>query len=81
MGISATEKDRFATLYAAADASREPDVLLTVHELAHLLNVPASWVYERTRRRGAERLPHIKIGKYIRFRREDIVGWLDAYKI
>ena len=38
--------------------------------------LPSQHASERTRRRGAERLPHIKIGKYIRFRRKDIVdGW------
>jgi excisionase family DNA binding protein len=52
-----------------------------VHEVAELLKVPVSWVYERTRRRGSERLPHLKIGKYLRFRREDVLGWLDACKI
>ena len=55
--------------------------LLTVHEVAKILKVPVSWVYERTRRRGTERLPHMKIGKYLRFRKEDVLGWLDAYKI
>ena len=57
------------------------DVLLTVHEVAELLRVPVSWVYERTRRRGIERLPHLKIGKYLRFCREDILGWIDACRI
>jgi excisionase family DNA binding protein len=55
--------------------------LLTVHEVAKILKVPVSWVYERTRRRGTERLPHMKIGKYLRFRKEDVLGWLDEYKI
>ena len=44
--------------------------LLTVEEVAALLKVSRSWVYEHTRSRGmpqAERLPHIKIGKYVRF--------------
>jgi excisionase family DNA binding protein len=42
--------------------------LLTVDELAAVLKVSASWVYEHTRtRRRAARLPYIKIGKYIRF--------------
>ena len=66
---------------AAPQGSPEPDGLLTVHEVAALLRVPVSWVYERTRRRGAERLPHIKLGKYLRFRREDVLGWLDACRI
>ena len=44
--------------------------LLTVAEVAALLKVSRSWVYEHTRSRGmppSERLPHIKIGKYVRF--------------
>ena len=44
--------------------------LLTVADVAALLKVSKSWVYEHTRARGtprSERLPHIKIGKYVRF--------------
>ena len=44
--------------------------LLTVDDVAALFKVSKSWVYEHTRSRGtprAERLPHIKIGKYLRF--------------
>jgi excisionase family DNA binding protein len=43
---------------------------LTVEDVAALLKVSKSWVYEHTRSRGTprtERLPHIKIGKYVRF--------------
>ena len=44
--------------------------LLTVDDVAALLKVSKSWVYEHTRSRSAprtERLPHVKIGKYVRF--------------
>lgn len=44
--------------------------LLTVEEVAALLKVSKSWVYEHTRSRGAprsERLPYVKVGKYVRF--------------
>jgi excisionase family DNA binding protein len=44
--------------------------LLTVEDVAALLKVSKSWVYEHTRTCGAprsERLPHVKIGKYVRF--------------
>lgn len=44
--------------------------LLTVDDVAALLKVTKSWVYEHTRSRSAprtERLPHVKIGKYVRF--------------
>lgn len=54
--------------------------LLTVHEVAQFLRVPASWVYERTRRRGRDKLPHLKIGKYLRFRLSEIESYLDALR-
>jgi len=44
--------------------------LLTVEDVAALLKVSKSWVYEHTRSRGtprSERLPYIKVGKYVRF--------------
>jgi excisionase family DNA binding protein len=52
------------------------DKLLTVDELAELLAVPRSWIYERTRRDGPEIIPHFKVGKYVRFRLEDIQAFL-----
>ena len=57
------------------------EALLTPSDVAEILRVPISWVYERTRRHGTTRLPHIKIGKYLRFRKEDVLGWLDEYRI
>ena len=44
--------------------------LLTVEDVAALLKVSKSWVYEHTRSRGlprSERLPYVKVGKYVRF--------------
>ncbi|MGA2989875.1 MAG: helix-turn-helix domain-containing protein [Candidatus Korobacteraceae bacterium] len=54
--------------------------LLTVSEIAEALKVPVSWVYERTRRRGAERMPHIKLGKYLRFEPASIRTWLESMR-
>ena len=44
--------------------------LWTVAELSERLNVPPGWVYDRTRREGPELIPHIKLGRYIRFNPE-----------
>src|SRR5215469_4963036 len=55
--------------------------LLTVHEVAELLQVPVSWVYGRTRRRSTERLPGYRLGKYWRFREVDVLSWLDVGEI
>lgn len=55
---------------------REQGQLLTVHEVANLLNVPVSWVYERTRRRGSGQLPHLRLGKYLRFEESTVTEFI-----
>ena len=50
------------------------DRLLDAHEIAELLNVKESWVREATR---DGRLPHLKLGRYRRYRLSDIQSWLD----
>ena len=55
--------------------------LMTVGEIAHVLHVPISWVYERTRRRGNERIPHIKLGKYLRFEIRVVREWLNGSRV
>jgi excisionase family DNA binding protein len=54
--------------------------LLTVSEVAAALKVPVSWVYERTRRSGTDRIPHFKLGKYLRFRWLTVRDWLENLK-
>jgi excisionase family DNA binding protein len=56
--------------------SLRPKTLLTVKEVAELLRVPVSWVYDRARKRSLDRLPAMRLGKYWRFREEDIAAWL-----
>lgn len=56
------------------------DEILTVADVAELLKVPVSWVYERTRRRGAERIPHLKLGKYLRFHACEVREWLQGLR-
>jgi excisionase family DNA binding protein len=50
--------------------------LATVSQIAEFLQVPNSWVYEHTRCRGIERLPHFKLGKYLRFSRSEVLDWV-----
>lgn len=47
--------------------------LMTVKEVAELLNCPTSRVYDRWRPWG---LPALKIGGQLRFRRCDVERWL-----
>jgi excisionase family DNA binding protein len=51
--------------------------LLTTDQLAQHLNVPKSWVYDRTRLRDeAGGLPCVKVGKYVRFHLPEVLQWL-----
>ena len=54
--------------------------LMTVSEIAQFLKVPVSWVYERTRRVGIEQIPHLKLGKYLRFSVPEVKGWLQEQR-
>jgi len=65
---------------ATGGKTREGTHLLTVHEVAKLLQVPVSWVYGRTRKRSMERLPGFRLGKYWRFREEEILTWVDGQR-
>jgi excisionase family DNA binding protein len=65
---------------AATEGRRPENRLLTVHEVADLLQVPVSWVYGRTRRRCLEQLPGYRLGKYWRFRQSDIFAWIDRQR-
>jgi len=53
--------------------------LLKVHEVAELLQVPVSWVYGRMRKRSLERLPGYRLGKYWRFRKGEILAWVERH--
>lgn len=65
-----------APLQDVATGKREESHLLTVQEVARLLQVPTSWVYEHTRHRFPDRIPSLKLGKYLRFAEGDIATWL-----
>jgi excisionase family DNA binding protein len=54
--------------------------LLTVKDVAELLRVPVSWVYDRTRKRSMDRLPGIRLGKYWRFRQGEVIAWVEAQR-
>lgn len=54
------------------------DGLLTVQETARLLKVSVSWIYEHVRPDAEDRLPVVKLGKYLRFDRRDLLAYIDA---
>ena len=50
---------------------------LTIDEAASLIRVPKSWLYERTR---TNTIPHVKLGKYLRFDRNELVAWTRRFR-
>jgi hypothetical protein len=56
-------------------------VLLNAQQLAERLNVPVSWVREKSRERArlrdADPLPTIALGKYCRFSWPAVQAWIE----
>jgi excisionase family DNA binding protein len=53
-------------------STRREDRLRTAGEIGDFLGVPASWVYAQAR---AERIPYIRLGRYVRFDHESVAEW------
>jgi excisionase family DNA binding protein len=60
--------------------SAEPGALLTVQEVAELLKVPVSWVYDHSRPGCSDPLPYVKVGKYLRFFAAEINAYLSGIR-
>jgi len=54
--------------------------LLTVEEVATLLNVPRRWVYRRVALKPPEGIPHVKVGKYVRFQECDVREYVERLR-
>lgn len=54
------------------------DRLLTAAEVAEMLAVPERWVRDASRER---RIPHVRLGRYVRFRREAVLTWIEAQEV
>ena len=83
--FESSEESSFSPPNVAAHATdtnggREEACLLTVHEVAAMLQVPVSWVYGRMRKRSVERLPGYRLGKYWRFRQDEVLAWVETQR-
>jgi excisionase family DNA binding protein len=79
---AANDADRFLGSHLEHEVimAATEDSLLTVQEVAQILKVPVSWVYEHTRGTCQPKLPHVKIGKYLRFFDADISSYLETMR-
>ena len=73
--VTSPERSRDAVAGTGGHGSRRlvSGSLLSAGEVAQLLGVPVSWVYEQSRR---GRIPTVTLGRYRRYRREAIEEWL-----
>ncbi len=55
----------------------EQTKLLTVQQVAEILSVQTSWVYEQARK---NKIPHVRLGKYLRFKMDEIHQYVEAKK-
>jgi hypothetical protein len=46
-----------------------------IKQEAERLGVRISWLYQQVRKKGEDRFPHVKAGKYLRF----VPEWSDAH--
>jgi len=60
------------------DAGKDKNLIFSVETLAGYLGVSNQWVYDRIKSRE---IPYIKVGKFCRFRKREIDGWLDNMKV
>ncbi len=69
-----------AIAHNEADPIESNAVLLTPAQLSERLNVPTSWIREKTRQRARVRdddpLPVVRLGKYVRFDWQAVQRWL-----
>ena len=60
------------------DQIKSSEHLLTPEEAAEILRVKLSWLYQHTRRRTQDRIPFLKIGRYLRFREQDLAAYIEG---
>jgi hypothetical protein len=60
-----------------------PRKFLTPEDLAAYLRVRVRWIYEHARCTCSDPIPHLKLGKYIRFNPEspEFQAWLQRHSI
>ena len=72
--MSRVDARALAAELAALLGQQAVSQLLDAEQAGIVLNVPASWVLAQAR---AGRIPHVKLGHYTRFDRDELLAWAD----
>lgn len=59
----------------------EPSRLWTIAEAAGYLRLPISAIYKMTAPKARLRIPHVRVGGRLRFRRTDLDRWVSALSV
>jgi hypothetical protein len=54
---------------ASGDPTQTEEPLLTAEQIGERMNTPATWFLEQARK---DAIPHVKLGKYVRFRFSEV---------
>ncbi len=56
--------------------------IVDAKEIANRLCVPVTWVYEHVRSRAQDPMPHLRLGRYVRFQPEspEFRAWLERHQ-
>jgi excisionase family DNA binding protein len=57
---------------------RDDESLLTPEDVARKFQVPITWVYGCIRGRSKNVIPHLKIGRYVRFEEDAVRQYLES---
>lgn len=69
------------TFSQAGGGGAADEQLLTIADVAEFLRVDKSWVYQHVRMRSRNRLPALRLGKYWRFRKSDLISWVEQQRV
>ena len=59
------------------DTTKPEELLESVGETSAWSGLPVSWWYAQT---AANACPHLKLGKYVKFRRSEVRAWLEQHR-
>lgn len=57
--------------------------IIDSRELARRLTLPESWIRDNVRGRATDPIPHLRLGRYVRFEwgSSDLEGWLARHRV
>ena len=58
--------------------NRDNESLLTPEDVARKFQVPITWVYGCIRGRSKNVMPHVRIGRYIRFEEDAVLDYMKS---